>query len=170
MATAQGTPPCTYTVQSGDTLFDIAQAYYGDGNQYQKIVDANKDQNVTPATLMVGSTIQIPAESGQAQGAVAPPTAIVGTTQIPVESGQAQGPARPPVVMPGTTHTVRAGESLYGIAEAHYGDCRQWRVISAANGDVRPESLSAGQQLRIPVHHGEAPSPGSVAYPTTSHW
>jgi nucleoid-associated protein YgaU len=48
-------------VQSGDTLFNIAQAYYGDGNQFQKIVDANKDQNVTPATLMAGSTLQIPA-------------------------------------------------------------------------------------------------------------
>jgi nucleoid-associated protein YgaU len=126
-------------------LFDIAQAYYGDGNQYQKIVDANKDQNVTPATLKVGSTIQIPAV--QAQGAVllAPVTA-------------------------GTTHTVRAGESLYGIAEAYYGDCRQWRMISAANGNVRPEPLIAGQQLRMPVQQVEAPSPGSVAYPTTGHW
>ena len=145
MVTARGTPPCTYTVQSDDTLFDIAQAYYGDGNQYQKIVDANKDQNVTPATLKVGSTIQIPAV--QAQGAVllAPVTA-------------------------GTTHTVRAGESLYGIAEAYYGDCRQWRMISAANGNVRPEPLIAGQQLRMPVQHVEAPSPGSVAYPTTGHW
>ena len=71
---------------------------------------------------------------------------------------------------PGTTHTVRAGESLYGIAEAYYGDCRQWRMISAANGNVRPEPLIAGQQLRMPVQHVEAPSPGSVAYPTTGHW
>ena len=68
------------------------------------------------------------------------------------------------------TYTVRAGESLYGIAEACYGDCRQWRMISAANGNVRPESLMAGQQLRLPVQQVEAPSPGSVAYPTTGHW
>jgi len=71
---------------------------------------------------------------------------------------------------PGTTHTVRAGESLYGIAEAYYGDCRQWRMISAANGNARPEPLIAGQQLRIPVQQAEAPSPGSVAYPTTGRW
>ena len=50
-----------HTVANGDTLLDIAQAYYGDGNQYQKIVDANKDQNVTPATLRAGGTPQIPA-------------------------------------------------------------------------------------------------------------
>ena len=145
MVTAKGKPPCTYTVQSGDTLFDIAQAYYGDGNQYEKIVDANQDQDVTPATLRVGSTIQIPAV-------------------------QTQGAGTPPPVMAGSTHTVRAGESLYGIAEACYGDCRQWRMISAANGNVRPESLMAGQQLRLPVQQVEAPSPGSVAYPTSGHW
>jgi nucleoid-associated protein YgaU len=114
-------------------------------NQYQKIVDANKDQNVTPATLRVGSTIQIPAV-------------------------QAQGAVMPAPVMAGTTHTVHAGESLYGIAEAYYGDCWQWRMISAANGNVRPEPLIAGQQLRMPVQQVEAPSPGSVAYPTTGHW
>jgi nucleoid-associated protein YgaU len=144
MVTAKGKPPCTYTVQSGDTLFDIAQAYYGDGNQYEKIVDANQDQNVTPATLRVGSTIQIPAV-------------------------QTQGAGTPPPVM-GSTHTVRAGESLSGIAEAYYGDCRQWRMISAANGNVRPEPLMAGQQLRLTVQQVEAPNPGSVAYPTTGHW
>ena len=33
-----------YTVKEGDTLFDIAQAYYNDGNQWQKIAQdpANK--------------------------------------------------------------------------------------------------------------------------------
>jgi nucleoid-associated protein YgaU len=132
-------------VQSGDSLFDIAQAYYGDGNQYQGIVDANKDQNVTPATLQVGSTIQIPAV-------------------------QTQGVGTPGPMMAGSTHTVRAGESLYGIAEAYYGDCRLWRMISAANGNVQPEPLVAGQQLRLPVQQVEAPSPGSVAYPTTGRW
>ena len=33
MARKQGNPPTTHTVEAGDTLFDIAQAYYGDGNQ-----------------------------------------------------------------------------------------------------------------------------------------
>ena len=145
MVTAKGKPPCTYNVQSGDTLFDIAQAYYGDGHQYQKIVDVNQDQNVTRATLRVGSTIQIPAV-------------------------QTQGADTPPTVLAGSTHTVPAGESLYGIAEAYYGDCRQWRMISAANGNVRPEPLMAGQQLRLPVQQIEAPSPCSVSYPTTGHW
>ena len=154
MVTAQGTPPCTYTVQSGDTLFDIAQAYYGDGSQYQKIVDANKDQNVTPSTLMAGTTISIPA-SASGNGLQTPPNGPAATVT--------QGAAP-------TTHTVAAGDSLYGIAEAYYGDCRLWRTISAANGGVHPGSLTPGQQLQIPVQPVQGPAPGSVAYPTTSHW
>ena len=57
-----------------------------------------------------------------------------------------------------------------GIAEAYYGDCRLWRTISAANGGVQPGSLTPGQQLQIPVQPVQGPAPGSVAYPTTSHW
>jgi nucleoid-associated protein YgaU len=33
MARKQGNPPTTHTVEAGDILYDMAQAYYGDGNQ-----------------------------------------------------------------------------------------------------------------------------------------
>jgi len=32
-----------YTVKSGDTLWAIAQKFYGDGNKYMKIFEANKE-------------------------------------------------------------------------------------------------------------------------------
>ncbi|MDR3559388.1 MAG: fibronectin type III domain-containing protein [Candidatus Pacebacteria bacterium] len=35
---------CSYTVQSGDTLWSIAKKVYGDATQYQKIIDQNKNQ------------------------------------------------------------------------------------------------------------------------------
>lgn len=52
-------PPQPYIVQSGDILFDIAQVYYGDGNQWQKIANANNITN--PTTLQVGQQLTIPA-------------------------------------------------------------------------------------------------------------
>lgn len=59
MANKQSDPPTTHTVENGDFLFDIAQAYYGDGNQWQKISEANG--NITPESLTVGQILQIPA-------------------------------------------------------------------------------------------------------------
>jgi nucleoid-associated protein YgaU len=32
----------SYTVQSGDTLWDIAKKFYGNGTDWTKIYDANK--------------------------------------------------------------------------------------------------------------------------------
>ncbi|GAX43974.1 hypothetical protein NIES4075_49890 [Tolypothrix sp. NIES-4075] len=57
MARKQGNPPTTHTVEAGDTLFDIAQAYYGDGNQWQKISAANG--NIQPQNLQIGQQLQI---------------------------------------------------------------------------------------------------------------
>ncbi len=58
MARKQGNPPTTHTVEDRDTLFDIAQAYYGDGNQWRKIADANG--GVKPESLVSGQKLQIP--------------------------------------------------------------------------------------------------------------
>lgn len=50
------TPPNYYTVQYGDTLWGIAQAKYGDGSLYSKIVEANNiaDPNlITPGQQLI---------------------------------------------------------------------------------------------------------------------
>ena len=47
-----------YTVQKGDTLWKIATASYGNGNQWQRIASANP--GLSPATLKAGQTIMIP--------------------------------------------------------------------------------------------------------------
>ncbi len=53
-------PPAarTYTVQSGDTLWAIAERFYGDGNQYQRIADASGIDN--PDLINPGQVLTIP--------------------------------------------------------------------------------------------------------------
>jgi|SRR5688572_13348409 len=48
----------SYTVKKGDTLFSIAKASYGNGNQWQKIAGANP--GLSPATLKAGQRIVVP--------------------------------------------------------------------------------------------------------------
>ncbi len=50
--------PRTYTVVSGDTLWAIAERFYGDGNQYQKIADASGISN--PDLIQPGQGLVIP--------------------------------------------------------------------------------------------------------------
>ena len=47
-----------YTVQSGDTLYDIANKYYGDGMYYDKIANYNNIKN--PDEIKVGDVIVLP--------------------------------------------------------------------------------------------------------------
>jgi len=50
----------TYTVQPGDNLSHISKHFYGDPNQYVKIVEANKDQISDPDKIRAGMTLIIP--------------------------------------------------------------------------------------------------------------
>jgi nucleoid-associated protein YgaU len=50
----------TYTVVKGDTLWGIAKKYYGDGSQYTKIFNANKNRISNPNVIQVGWVLTIP--------------------------------------------------------------------------------------------------------------
>ncbi|MET1074269.1 MAG: LysM peptidoglycan-binding domain-containing protein [Umezawaea sp.] len=62
-APAEQAPPAPaeqhWTVDPGDTLWAIAEKVYGDGNQYQRIADANGISN--PDLISVGQDLVIPA-------------------------------------------------------------------------------------------------------------
>jgi len=50
----------TYTVQPGDNLSKISKHFYGDPNQYMKIVNANKDTLPDPDKIKPGMQLNIP--------------------------------------------------------------------------------------------------------------
>lgn len=52
--------PATYTVVSGDTLYNIARRLYGDGSLYPKIFDANRDKISNPNLIHPGQVLTIP--------------------------------------------------------------------------------------------------------------
>lgn len=50
-----------HTVQSGESLSQIAQQYYGDMMQYPKIFEANKPMLADPDQIFPGQVLRIPA-------------------------------------------------------------------------------------------------------------
>ena len=52
--------PRTYTVQAGDNLSKISKHFYGDPNQYMKIVNANKETLPNPDLIKPGMELNIP--------------------------------------------------------------------------------------------------------------
>lgn len=50
----------SYTVGKGDSLWNIAKLTYGDGSQYQRILEANKDKIKNPALIYPGQTLILP--------------------------------------------------------------------------------------------------------------
>ncbi len=56
--------PINYIVRSGDTLWDIAQRYLGDGNRYKEIMQAN---GLTSDRIYPGQILKIPTNSSNIQ-------------------------------------------------------------------------------------------------------
>lgn len=50
----------TYTVKKGDSLWNISRKYYGNGNQYSKILNANKGKIKNANLIYAGQTFIIP--------------------------------------------------------------------------------------------------------------
>ena len=49
-----------HEVKKGETLWKIAEQYYGDGRLYMKIFEANTDSLKTPDVIRTGQRLRIP--------------------------------------------------------------------------------------------------------------
>lgn len=59
-ATGGGDAPRSYTVVSGDCLWNIAQRFYGNGVLWPRIFDANRDKIKNPDLIYPGQVFTIP--------------------------------------------------------------------------------------------------------------
>ncbi len=131
-----GTSSVTYTVERGDTLWKIAVKFYGDGNQWRKIYEDNRNILSDPNKIYAGQVLVIRlADSAEGQDGAA--------------AGQGNGAGSSAA---GGTYTVQPGDSLWKIAAKVYGNGRRWRQIYEANADRLPDAsrIYAGQVLVIP--------------------
>lgn len=132
MPSEEGTPrgldeTTFYTVADGDTLWAISTKHYGDGAKYPVIFEANKPMLTDPDLIYTGQVLRIPPLTSD-------------------ESLASRGVAE------ANTHTVVKGDTLWAIAEKHYGDGAKHTIIFEANKELLKGSkvIYSGQVLTIP--------------------
>jgi DNA-binding SARP family transcriptional activator/LysM repeat protein len=140
----------SYTVVAGDTLWDIARRFYGDGSLYPRIFEANAGRVMAggqaftdPRLILPGWVLEVPLPAANVE---------------PAEGG--------------VTYRVRPGDSLWGIAESFLGDGLRWAEIwnlnqgqdmGAGRRFADPSLILPGWVLRLPVEV----TPSAEEPPTT---
>lgn len=151
-----------HTVRRGDTLYKLARQYYGNGEMWQLIREANPSIN-EKGQLSEGQSLMIPHRPDAAPADTAPLTA----TGLVVQVDPSTAPGAAQTGIPVRLVEVGAGQTLTAIAQQHLGNGQRWDEILAANKDQlrRPEDLKIGMKLRVLL---TAPAQASVAPGNTS--
>lgn len=128
------TPPefTEHTVEKGETVWSLAEKYFGDRNLGMAIARANPQ--VDPQKLRAGMTLLIPKDPGNIQG-------------TPI--GEKSKPPAPELVQ----YVVQSGDTLTAIALHFYGKVSLWTRIRDANPkQINKEgtNIRPGMKLLIP--------------------
>ncbi len=128
--------PGKYTVKEADTLFQIAEKYYGDGYKYPEIAKINNLTN--PDQIDKGQVLEIPKLE-----VVVPPQPK--EQEIAGVQKTTWGPE-----ITSDTYTVVKGDWLSKIAGRAYGDIFAYDKIAKANNIKNPDLIEPGMVLSIP--------------------
>jgi nucleoid-associated protein YgaU len=147
-----------YQVQTGDTLWGLAERFYGEGRLFKAISVVNDISD--PDHIVVGQELEIPyvtfryqVKQGDTKKKLAlefyNDVAMSEVYEIPNGAAQRDLIVGEWLLIPDLAnvghHTVVAGETLEVLAERWYGEQQLWTIISIANqlpdGDPAPGTV-----------------------------
>ena len=140
--------PMIHYVKAGESLWQIAQQYYDNGEHWRTIAQANSDRIAANGAVRQGVRLVIPNKAGLAD----PPSIIANrsdSTQTPMASTPRTTDDRKAV---NRMVEVEPGDSLTHLAQQHLGSSARWRELFDANRDKlkQPNAVQAGMKLRLP--------------------
>lgn len=142
--TASVTPVVVqHHVQPNESLYKIAEKYFGDGNQWRKIAKDNEGRVGDNGSVREGVMLRI---IDPTRGVSAGATAVALSEPKPRSTSEAKKPQG------AMTYTVQAGDTLGEISQKLLGTVRRQHELIALNRDVLkdPDQLRAGMVLKLP--------------------
>ncbi len=133
--TSTTTGPTTHLVEKGETLWILAEKYYGNGAMYTKIQHANR---IKGTNLMAGAIVTIPDQSY-----VVPKAAVKSVAKTKYKA----------VKVTTKTYVVQKGDSLWKISKAEYNKGHKWPKIYRTNQKTigtNPHLIYPKTKLLIP--------------------
>lgn len=157
-----------YQVGDGDTLWALAERFYGDGSLYQVISVANNLAD--PDSIVVGQQLEIPyvtfrhqVVEGDTKDSLAQQfyndVSMVEIIEIANQAGQRDLVVGEWLLIPDLAnvgqHTVVAGETWEDLAQRWYGEFALWPIITIANHleNQDPQPGQAVMQPRLNWRH-----------------
>lgn len=120
-----------YTIKSGETLCDVAQALLGDRGRWREVYEQNRDKLPDPDHVRAGITLVVKAVQ-RSSSVTTPPRDTSG--QCPTG---------------GRSYTVGRGDTLYSIARRELGNGNRWREIKSLNR-LETDTVVVGSTLVLP--------------------
>lgn len=147
-------PLKTHEVRAGDTLFQITQKYYGNGNLWRELAKFNNMDKA--GTVRTGSRLKIPARDvllGRSTPASNPDKGMNLLRPVepkaPPKAAPPRDRAKPRIEL--ASYTVRKGDTLGDISLKTLGTSKRWQEIADLNNLDDEDAISAGTVLRIPA-------------------
>ncbi len=123
----------TYTVQTGDNLWIIAEKVYKDGYKWTEIAKANDLSH--PGDIFVGNKLVIPQIKQDVPTVMTQDEHLSTSTQSKIV---------------GNSYRVMPADTLWSIAVRAYGDGYRWVDIAKANNLSNPDVIHVDNVLKIP--------------------
>ena len=152
--------PVIHYVRSGQTLWQIAVQYYGDGEQWKAIAQANREAVGSNGSVREGVRLIVPNKASlDVSHAIATgsdsssSTVRLSDKRSTGSANQRRGSIVDRIASNGTkTVTVNTGDSLSSLAQQYLGSSDRWQELYETNRDQldSPDHVVVGMQLRLP--------------------
>lgn len=159
----QGPQPSIHYVQSGETLYAIANRYYNNGELWHIIRQANPNLVRSDNTVNLGARLLIPNKALLPELLRQNPQAATLLSQVTND---------PATAIPSTPRSVivKPGDTLSGLASQYLGTSRRWQELLDANKDKMdtPQDLRVGMTINLPGTSSVATTSSAAATSSTA--